>query len=240
MSDTDLLIVGAHPDDAEIGCGGLISKTVAMGKKVVIIDLTNGEPTPYGDPITRAKEAKKSAEILGIFSRLTLEWPNRYLENKLGYRIQLGDIFRKFRPKVVITHPNHDWHADHIHAHELVNAARFQAKLSKTDSEYPPYWIPQIFYFEHSHLKKPRELDFTVDVSPYFAQKIEALKTYHSQFTANPANQHLIKNLEDRAQWLESQSGVKYAEGFISPEIICLTDVFFSPTFSNNEVTKEN
>lgn len=228
----DLMVVGAHPDDAEIGCGGLIAKTAAAGKKVLIVDLTNGEPTPYGDPITRMQESKKAAEILGVEKRITLDWPNRYLEDKIINRIQLGDLFRKFRPQVVITHPDHDWHADHIVTHRLVNAARFQAKLTKTDSRYEPFWVPRIFYFEHSHLKKPRRLDFTVDVSSNFSAKMAALKSYHSQFGANPANRDYIEKLENRARWLGFQAGVKYAEGFLSPEIICTRDVFFSPNLT--------
>ncbi|MHA1612963.1 MAG: bacillithiol biosynthesis deacetylase BshB1 [Promethearchaeota archaeon] len=226
MESLDLLVVGAHPDDAEIGCGATIYQNKLQGRRVGILDLTNGEPTPYGTPEIRAKEAKNAASILNVDVRITLEMPNRYLRNIIEHRKLVADVFRKYKPRVIITHPKKDWHEDHIICHQLVNAAKFQAKLSNTESEFPPYYPPRILYFDHTHIREQRRLDFLYDVSDSFEQKIEALRAYESQFVKNPKNQGIFEILRSRARWLGSQIGTQYAEGFQSPEFFQVNDLF--------------
>ena len=140
----DVLAFGAHPDDAEIGCGGTIAHYRKMGKKVGILDLSNGEPTPHGTVEKRMAEAREAAEILNIDVRETLDMQNRYIENTIENRKKVSEVFRKYRPKVIITHPLEDWHADHIACHHLVNAAKFQSKLTKTESPYPEHYPKRI------------------------------------------------------------------------------------------------
>lgn len=225
MTKLDLLVVGAHPDDAELGCGALIHQYSKQGKKVGILDLTNGEPTPFGTPEIRAKEATNAAKILNVCLRYTLDLPNRYLRNTIENRIKIADKFREYQPQVIITHPSVDWHEDHIACHQLVNAAKFQAKLSKTDSAFPPYYPPRVLYFDHTHMKEQRKLDFLVDVSESFEYKLKALEAYDSQFNQNPKNRGIFKILKSRATWLGHQIGVKYAEGFQCPEYFQVKDI---------------
>jgi len=219
--ELDILVIGAHPDDAEIGCGGTIAHYKKKGKKVGILDLSNGEPTPFGTVEKRMVEAKAASEILQLDIRITLDMTNRYIENTIENRKLVSEVIRKFKPHILITHPSDDWHPDHIACHQLVNAAKFQSKLTKTESEFPEYSPKYVFYFDHSHLKdKNRKLDFLVDISDSIEDKINALKVYKSQFVDNKKHLRIFDYIRERAGHLGYQVGVKYAEGFINSEYL--------------------
>jgi len=219
--ELDILVVGAHPDDAEIGCGGTIAHYKKKNRKVGILDLSNGEPTPFGTVDKRMAESKAASDILGIDVRITLDMTNRYIENTLENRKKVSEVIRKYRPRIIITHPPNDWHPDHVASHQIVNAAKFQAKLTKTESEYPEYYPKHVFYFDHSHIKeKNRKLDFLIDISDSLEDKINALKAYKSQFVDNQKHLRIFDYLRERAGYLGYQIGVRYAEGFINPEYL--------------------
>ena len=219
--ELDILVIGAHPDDAEIGCGGTIAHYKKKGKKIGILDLSNGEPTPFGTVEKRMVEAKAASEILQLDIRITLDMTNRYIENTIENRKLVSEVIRKFKPHILITHPSDDWHPDHIACHQLVNAAKFQSKLTKTESEFPEYSPKYVFYFDHSHLKdKNRKLDFLVDISDSIEDKINALKVYKSQFVDNKKHLRIFDYIRERAGHLGYQVGVKYAEGFINSEYL--------------------
>ena len=221
--ELDILVIGAHPDDAEIGCGGTIAHYKKRGKKIGVLDLSNGEPTPFGTVEKRMVEAKAASEILQLDIRITLDMTNRYIENTTENRKLVSEVIRKFKPHILITHPSNDWHPDHIACHQLVNAAKFQAKLTKTESEYPEYYPKYVFYFDHSHLKdKNRKLDFLVNISDSIENKINALKAYKSQFVDNKKNLRIFDYIRERAGYLGYQIGVKYAEGFITSEYLMM------------------
>ncbi len=217
--ELDILVIDAHPDDAEIGCGGTIAHYKKRGKKVGVLDLSNGEPTPFGTVEKRLAEAKAASEILNLDLRITLDMTNRYIENTIENRKKVSKVIRKYKPKILITHPSNDWHPDHIACHQIVNAAKFQAKLTKTESEYPEHYPKYVFYFDHSHLKdKNRKLDFLIDISDSIEEKINALKAYKSQFVDNKKHLRIFDYIKERAGYLGYQIGVKFAEGFINPE----------------------
>ena len=221
----DVLAVGAHPDDVEIGCGGILAHFKKMGKTTGILDLTNGMPTPYGTVEQRLAEAKKAAEILKVDVRITLDMENRYLENSIENRIKIADVFRQYRPKVIITNPAEDFHPDHVACHLLVNAAVFQAKLTNTDSKFPEYYPPRVLYYDQSHIKKQRKLDFLIDISDSLEDKIRALEAYQSQFIENKNNNVIFKYIRDKASYLGNQIGVEYAEGLICPSYFRINDI---------------
>ena len=221
----DVLAVGAHPDDIEIGCGGILAHYKKMGKTTGILDLTNGMPTPYGTLEQRLAEAKKAAEILKVDVRITLNMQNRYLENTIKNRIEIADIFRQYRPEVILTHPIEDFHPDHVACHHLVNAAIFQAKLTNTESKYPEYYPPRVLYFDHSHIRKQRQLDFLIDITDSLEDKIKALEAYQSQFIENKKNSIVFSYVRDRASYLGHQIGVKYAEGLMCPNYFQINDI---------------
>jgi bacillithiol biosynthesis deacetylase BshB1 len=221
----DVLVICAHPDDAEIGCGGLIAKYIKNGYKVGILDLTDGEPTPYGDVETRLRESQQASKILGVSHRINLNLPNRILEDTLENRIKISEVIREYSPTVIITHPPKDWHPDHIACHHLVNAAKFHAKLSKTDSKFEPFSPKHVYYFNHKHQKSPQPIDFLVDISEYMEIKNEALSAYRSQFIDNPKNRHFISELTEKAAYFGSLIRTAYAEAFQSPEYIKIEDI---------------
>ena len=215
----DILVIGAHPDDAEIGCGGTIAHYQKRGKKVGILDLSNGEPTPFGTVEKRMAEAKAASDILNLDMRITLDMTNRYIENTIENRKKVSEVIRKYKPNILITHPYNDWHSDHIVCHQIVNAAKFQAKLTKTESKYAEHYPKYVFYFDHSHIKdKNRKPDFLIDISDSLEEKINSLKVYKSQFVDNKKNLRLFDYIRERAGYLGYQIGVKYAEGFINSE----------------------
>ncbi|MFX0030345.1 MAG: bacillithiol biosynthesis deacetylase BshB1 [Candidatus Hermodarchaeota archaeon] len=221
--ELDILVIGAHPDDAEIGCGGTIAHYKKKGKKIGILDLSNGEPTPLGTIENRIAEAKAASKILNLDMRITLDITNRYIENSIENRIKVSEVIRRYKPKILITHPSDDWHPDHIACHQIVKAAKFQAKLTKTDSKYSEHYPKYVFYFDHSHLKeKDRRVDFLVDISDSIEEKINALKVYKSQFIDNKKHLRIFDYIRERAGYLGYQIGVKYAEGFISSEFLRL------------------
>ena len=221
--ELDILVIGAHPDDAEIGCGGTIAHYKKKGKKIGILDLSNGEPTPFGTVEKRMIEAKAASEILQLDIRTTLDMTNRYIENTIENRKKVSEVIRKYKPKILITHPSNDWHPDHIACHHIVNAAKFQAKLTKTESEYSEHYPKYVFYFDHSHLKdKNRKLDFLIDISGSLEDKLKALKAYKSQFVDNKKHIRIFDYIRERAGFLGYQIGVKYAEGFITSEHLML------------------
>jgi hypothetical protein len=149
MSNTelDILVVAPHPDDAELGMGGAILKLKSEGFRLGILDLTSGEPTPFGTPETRTRETQAATEILGVDWRENLGLTNRSLEPTLSARAKLAGVFRQVRPRWIFAPYWVDAHPDHVAATELIEAARFWAKLTKTDLPGEPYYPPRIFYY---------------------------------------------------------------------------------------------
>ena len=129
----DLLVIAPHPDDAELGMGGAILKFKSEGKRVGVLDLTSGEPTPHGTPETRAKETALATEILDLDWRDNLGLPNRSLEPTLEARAKIAGVFREQRPRWLFAPYWIDAHPDHVAATELVDAGRFWSKLTKSD-----------------------------------------------------------------------------------------------------------
>jgi len=126
----ELLVIGAHPDDVEIGMGGAIATFVHEGHGITILDLTDGEPTPMGSPEARRAESEAAARTLGVGRRITLPLPNRYLMDTVENRIAVAEVVREVRPEVVFLPYGIDAHPDHIAAERLGEAARFYAKLT--------------------------------------------------------------------------------------------------------------
>ncbi len=129
---TAILVVGPHPDDQELGMGGTIARLAEAGHHVTLLDMTNGEPTPHGDPETRAKEAARAAEILGV-RRVGIDLPNRRIELSLDARHRVAGVIRTERAEIVFAPCMPDAHPDHVATTAIVEAARFDAKLTQID-----------------------------------------------------------------------------------------------------------
>ena len=149
----DLLVIAPHPDDAELGMGGSLLRFKAEGLKVGVLDLTSGEPTPHGSPEIRARETAAATEILKLDWRENLGLPNRSLEPTLEARRRVAEVIRRVRPKLLFAPYWVDAHPDHVAATQIVEAARFWAKLTKTDMPGEPFYPARILYYWCVHLR---------------------------------------------------------------------------------------
>jgi N-acetylglucosamine malate deacetylase 1 len=213
----DVLCIGAHPDDVEIGMGATVAGMVRRGLRVAICDLTNGEPTPAGSPEIRAIEAAEAARVLGV-ERRTLTQRNRYLFDTVEARTELAEVIRELKPRVLFVPYAEDAHPDHIAAASVALAARFYAKFTKTEMAGEPHYPERVYRYMAVHLRVVAEPSFIVDVSEDLATKTEALRAYASQFSANPANAGIFELVEQQAAMWGALGRVRYGEPFFALE----------------------
>ncbi len=216
----DILVVAPHPDDAELGMGGSIVKLQDEGFKVGVLDLTDGEPTPFGSVEIRARETAAATKILGIEWRENLGLPNRTLEPTLEARRKLAIVFRRVRPRWLFVPYWVDAHPDHVAATSLAEAARFWAKLTKTDMPGEPFYPERIWYYFCTHLRLTVAPGFVLDISDYWPRKQAALECYHSQLIEGRPKDAptLIERLHDTAAYWGWSIGKRYGEPFASRE----------------------
>ncbi len=221
----DLLVVSPHPDDAELGMAGAILKCKAEGLTVGVLDLTNGEPTPRGTPEIRAHETAEATKILGLDWRENLGLPNRSLEATLEARAKLAGVFRQTRPRWIFAPYWVDAHPDHVAATELIEAARFWSKLTKTDMPGEPYYPERIYYYYCVHLRLIPQPAFILDISEFWEQKLAAIRCYRSQFIEGRSQEvpTILDRLRDQAATWGWAIGARYGEPFASREPIGLS-----------------
>ena len=221
----DVLVVAPHPDDAELGAAGAIMKLKAEGRRVGILDLTSGEPTPRGSLEIRARETAAATEILGIDWRGNLGLPNRRVEPTLGARAALAAVIRLARPRWLLAPFWVDAHPDHVAATQLVEAARFWAKLSKCDLPGAPFHPERIYNYYCVHLKMTPQPAFVLDISEFWARKQAAIECYESQFVIarTDGEPSFIDRLRDEASYWGKTIGVRYGEPYASREPLGLS-----------------
>lgn len=233
METLDVIAVGAHPDDCEIGCGGTLAALAASGLSVGIIDLTDGEPTPGSpSPDVRVAEANAAARILGVSKRIILDLPNRRLFDSFETRVALAIEFRRYRPKLVLSIGGKTPMAspDHWQAMQITDAAVFYARLSKWDDQFenlPVHTIPRQLYFSlmlESDIGGTGEKQFVHDISATFAKKMDAVRCYATQFP--PAKAYVFEKVEAISKIRGIAAGFGYGEAFTSTKAIGSTDLF--------------
>ncbi|MHA1972067.1 MAG: PIG-L family deacetylase [Candidatus Hodarchaeales archaeon] len=227
MDKVDVLAVSPHPDDAEIGCGGALALLSESGFKVAVVDLTDGEPTPYNDnPEIRIRESKEAANILGV-ERLLLDLPNRELQDSIEARLKLAKIFRQTKPKIVLGMMGMTPSAspDHYQGQLICDAAIFYARLSKWEKRFdglPPWRIEASFYYytAREQISANYASKFIIDISDQFEKKKKALLAYKSQFKAHPSyNPPIVDWIEGMARYFGSLIGCKYGEIFYGNKV---------------------
>ena len=222
----DALIVAPHPDDAELGMGGAILGMQNAGLNIGILDLTNGEPTPFGSPEIRIQETEAASQVLGIRWRHNLGLPNRSLEPTLNAREKLASIFRLTQPRWIFAPYWHDAHPDHLAATQLVDAARFWSKLSNTEMPGEPFHPERSYNYYCVHLKMHANPKFVLDISQDWDKKLESIACYHSQFVKGRENldPQFFDQIRDEAAYWGKSIGVKYGEPFTSREPLGMTN----------------
>lgn len=220
----DILVFGAHPDDAELGAGGTIAKEIANGKKVGIIDLTKGELGTRGTAEIRDAEARAAAKILKVAVRENLKFRDGFFTNDETHQLEVIKMIRKYRPEIVLCNAIDDRHIDHGKGSKLVSDACFLSGLVKVATEnennYQVPWRPRLVY--HYIQWKNLVPDFVVDISDYMDLKVESILAYGSQFhdanSTEPetpiSSKTFIESVKYRAQDLGRLVGKDYAEGF--------------------------
>lgn len=207
------MVVAAHPDDAEFGMGGTIAKMVSSGWEVVVVDLTDGEPTPFGCRSLRKSESEKAREILGVRERLCLGMPNRYLEATLANRRKLAEVIRLYRPDLLFGPVGVDYHPDHVEANILVSGARFEAKFHKTDMAGEPHMVGRCYSYYSVHRGVLEGASFVVDITDYWEKKLEAVRAYESQLRS-VCGGGVLEKIEATNRYFGECVGFGYGESF--------------------------
>lgn len=221
----DVLVVGAHPDDIEMGFGGAVAKLLKLGYEVAMLDLSNGEPTPHGDAATRAAEAEAAREALGVKTRITLDLVNREIIDDVEARHKVAEVYRRLRPEIIFTQLGPDAHPDHIDGSRLAEKARFDAKLTKSSIPGEPWWPKKAFMYLASHLRLHPSPSFILDVSDTFETKLDVVREYKSQFMASGREEYMIGRLRTMGAYYGGLIGVEYGEPVFCHEQIGLRDI---------------
>ena len=232
MEHLDVIAVGAHPDDCEIGCGGTLAALAASGLSVGIIDLTDGEPTPgCPSPEVRVAEAHAAANVLGISKRIILDLPNRRLFDSFESRMALAIEFRRYRPKLVLSLGGKTPTAspDHWQAMQITDAAVFYSRLSKWDDQFeglPVHRIDRQIYYTlmlESNVSGTGGKQFVQDISSTYQQKVASVRCYATQFPPEKAT--VFERVEAIAKIRGAEAGFEYGEAFTSTKAIGSTDL---------------
>ena len=221
---TNILVVGPHPDDQELGMGGTIARLADEGHDVLLLDMTNGEPTPHGSPEIRAKEAVAAAATLGV-KRIGLDLPNRALTHTVDARHKVAAVIRQHQATIVFAPYFHDAHPDHVATMRIVEDARFDAKLTKTAIPGNPIYPKWFFYYYCTHLRLVADPNFLIDISGYEDRKRQAIMAYESQFVVPQKNRQVVQWIDAANVYFGSRIGVSAAEPFFTKEPIGLTDL---------------
>ncbi len=225
----DIISIGAHPDDVEVGSGAVLIKLVEKGYKAGIIYLTAGEMGTGGNPEIRAQESVSAAQTMGAALLKTYDWGDSSLVDDYEKRIMLAADLRRYRPRIILCpapwkgHGRRQSHADHVACGEItINAANL-AGLKKVGVEGEPCDAPRIYFY---FLPPNIQPDLVVDVTGQFDRWIEALKCHKSQFLNQEKSRDYIWTLESMSRSFGLLVGVKYGQGFKSDQTIMVDDLF--------------
>ncbi len=232
----DILVLAAHPDDAELGCGATIAKHVAMGLKVGVVDFTQGELGTRGTIVTRSKEAANAAAILGLSVRENLKFKDGFFANDQAHQLKVIQAIRKYKPELVLANAVKDRHPDHGRAASLAADVCFLSGLAKVETtedgvlQLP--WRPKnLFHYIQSQFITP---DFVVDVSTHWKEKMDSVLAYQTQFYNSASSEPetyiskptFLTFLEARGRELGQSINAEYGEGFTCSSSIGVDNLF--------------
>ena len=231
MLKLDILAIGAHPDDVELGCSGVLIAAARSGKKTGVLDLTEGELGTRGTVETRYQEAADAARIMGLSARENLQLRDGFFVNDEASQRKLVTVLRRYRPDIVIGNIMEDRHPDHGRAGHLIYDACFlsglrQVKTQDSDGSEQEHWRPRyVLQYLQDRFYEP---DFVVDVTEVWEQRMESIKAYKTQFhdpnTGGPqtyiSSPQFMEAVVARARLLGKRIGVPFAEGFLSKKTV--------------------
>lgn len=216
--------------------GGTIARLASQGHRVCLLDMTSGEPTPFGDPVTRAAEAAAAARELSApgnpVTRRMLGTtgeglPNRFVEHSIEARHLVAGVIRAVQADILFVPYFEDAHPDHLAVTRIVEDARFDAKLTKLpmpgDEGRPPLFPRRLIYYYATHLRIVPRPSFIFDTTGFEAQKRRSILAYHSQFVLNQKNAQVPDALDAGGRYFGSRIGVASGEPFFVKEPLGLT-----------------
>lgn len=234
----DVLAIGVHPDDVELGCSGTLINELKRGKKTGILDLTQGELGTRGTIETRYAEAAAAAEVMGVQVRENLRMRDGFFKNDEAHQLQLIKYIRKYQPDVILANALDDRHPDHGRAGHLIADACFLSGLVKVETfdengQLQPKWRPK--YILHYMQDWYHEPDLIVDISDSFEQRMKAVEAYTTQFHTSTSDAgglqtyistpDFLESVIGRARLLGKRIGVKYGEGFTCEKKIGISNL---------------
>lgn len=232
----DILAFGAHPDDVELSAAGTLLHYAAQGKTIGIVDLTEGELGTRGTVASRYEEAAAAASILGVKHRTNLRFADGFFENNQDAKLQIIEQIRLHQPQIILANALSDRHPDHARAGHMVAEACFLAGLRKIHTSHQG--VEQeacrpklVLHYIQDYQQTP---SFVQDVTPFVAQKIEAVKAYKTQFfdpdSSEPntpiSGELFFDFLKGRMLEMGRPAGYNYAEGFVINRWFGLKDIF--------------
>jgi bacillithiol biosynthesis deacetylase BshB1 len=229
----DILAIGVHPDDVELGCSGTLINEIKRGKKIGIVDLTQGELGTRGTVETRYQEAANAANFIGASVRENLKMRDGFFKNDEEHQLKLIQTIRKYQPEFIIGNILHDRHPDHGRAGHLISDACYLSGLAKIetqndDGSRQEKWRPKYFlqYMQDWY----HEPDLLIDITDVFEQRMQAVQAYATQFHSGKnagdgpqtyiSTPDFLESIIARARMLGKRIGVKYAEGFVTEKKI--------------------
>jgi N-acetylglucosamine malate deacetylase 1 len=218
----NVAIVGPHPDDQELGMGGTIALLAAQRHRVTLIDMTDGEPTPFGSSEIRDIEAAAAAKILGV-KRIALGLVNREVQHTLEARHRLAGVYRQLRPDVLFIPYPYDAHPDHLAVTRIAEDARFDAKLTKSKIPGAPWYPPRVLYYFCTHLRINFPATFCIDTTATHERKLRAVNCYKSQFYTGrkgPQRGMVVRYVNTINAFFGGTINKRYAEPFWSREML--------------------
>ena len=211
----DVLAVAPHPDDAEIGCGGTLARAHAEGQRTGILELTRGELGTKGTPEERDREALEAARILGLSYRGNLRWADGAVADTGAFRLELAQVIRALRPKLLLVPHESDRHPDHVGAARVCASAVHFAGLAKADLEGRPHRVPRVLAYQGNASVAANVL---VDVSDHVEVWGRAVMAHRSQFTgiavSETVSPEVLERRHARMMYWGTFIGVRYAEAF--------------------------
>lgn len=232
----EVLAIGAHPDDVELGCAGTLAKLTKSGYNVGIVDLTEGELGTRGTKEIRAKESALAARILGVKTRINLKLPDTEIETTRENLLKLIQLIRLFKPEIMLFPHWHDRHPDHYKAHQLCKDAWYYAGLKNiktyNNGKIQSPWRP-LTYFNYM-MKLEFIPSIILDISDVYQIRKKAIRAYKSQFF-NPkskdpetllSKKSFLDFLETRVKFYGQLIGVEYAEPLYSPKPLGVSNIF--------------
>lgn len=234
----DILAIGVHPDDVELGCSGTLINEIKNGKKVGIVDLTQGELGTRGTTETRYAEAAHASMIMGVHTRENLKMRDGFFENDETNKLKLISALRKYQPNIVLANSLHDRHPDHGRAGKMIAECCFLSGLVKIETKdeaglNQEKWRPA--YVLHYIQDWYHEPDLIIDISASFEQRMQAVQAYSTQFHSNNdksedpqtyiSTPDFLDSIIARARMMGKKIGVKYAEGYISEKNIGISSL---------------